>query len=97
MALRKVAFERRDDGTWPEPDGEIVEVLTVGTETIRLLVREKRILDDVALFDPTEYSVSGLRDELGDYDPTTEEREAMLALEREGSNRKTAIQAIEDA
>lgn len=49
------------------------------------------------LFDPNEHTVSDLRDELGEMGLSAEMGEALLAAERDGKNRETALDAIEAA
>lgn len=100
MPLRKVALDRRTDGSWPEPDGEIVDTISVGTEVLRLLVRTEEEDPEPGAgrgLDPADLSVSELRKELRGERLTDAEREVLLDLEKDGKNRKTAIEAIKDA
>lgn len=48
-------------------------------------------------FDPSDYSVDDLRDELGGGDYSVDELEALRAAETTGDNRTTALEAIDDA
>lgn len=48
MVLHKVTKNRRDDGTWEEPDGEIIQVLSEGRGNLTMLVREDSDADEAA-------------------------------------------------
>jgi hypothetical protein len=95
--LREETLKQTDRRTYEEPDGEFLEMIDSGSNTITVLTRvdSDKVGGVEAPFEPEGYSVSGLRGELQDRDLTEEELQALLEAEEDGKGRTTAFSAIE--
>jgi hypothetical protein len=85
---------------YEEPEGEFLEMIGSGSNTITVLTRvdsDKAGKQKADLPDPFNYSVSELEDELRGLDMTDGQREYVLQKEIEGKDRKTAKAAISES
>jgi hypothetical protein len=93
--LREV--ERRK---YEEPEGELIEVLGTGTNTVTVLTRveSENARIETPPIDPDQLTVSEIQDALGNegYDWNQPVLLGLLEAEKEGKNRTTAINAIEE-
>jgi hypothetical protein len=99
MVLKEETLEQIGQRQYEEPDGEFLELIESGNNTLTVLTRVDR--DKVGgvepSIDPAEYSVSDLEDELRGRDISDGERQALLDAEEDGKNRTTAVTAINDS
>lgn len=95
--LKEETLRPTGNRTFEEPDGEFLQVIDRGSNTISVLSRVEAEDEEVyPPFDPKEYSVKELRQELEDGDFSADELQALLDAEKGGKGRKTAVIAIED-
>lgn len=98
MTLKEETLSKTGRREYEEPNGEFLELIESGNNTITVLTRvdsDKGGGLELPL-DPSEYSVSDLKDELQGCDISEDERTALIAAEKDGKNRVTAITAIEE-
>lgn len=95
--LREETLQKVDRRTYEEPDGEFLEMVDSGSNTITVLTKvdSDKVGRVEAPFEPAGYSVSGLEEELQDRDLTEKELAALLEAEEDGKGRTTAFSAIE--
>lgn len=84
--------------SYEEPDGELIEMIDSGRNTITVLTRaDPNKAEEVPPpVDPGNYTISELKDVLGDETWDEESLDLILEAEKEGKNRKTAIKAIQN-
>jgi hypothetical protein len=101
--FKEETLQKTGKRTYEKPDGEFLELIDSGSNTISVLTRidaeKAEDGDEETLpFEPSGFTVSELKDKLqGRDDPLTEpEFNALLAAEKDGKDRATALSAIED-
>ena len=97
MALKEETLNKVERRTYEEPEGEFIEVLAQGSNTLSVLTRVEtdKVGSVEPPIDPVAYSVSGLKEELEDRNLTEEELQALIEAEEDGKGRTTAFSAIE--
>ena len=95
--LQEETLNQVENRKYEEPEGEFIEVLAQGSNTISVLTR---VEPDTAgtvepPFEPEGYSVSSLKEKLDNRDLTEEELQALIEAEEDGKGRTTAFSAIE--
>jgi len=93
--LQEETLKRTEQRQYEEPDGELVEVMDRGNNTITVLTRVDSD-KGVARVDPSEYSVADLKDELDGTIADPALIEAIIDAEKKGKNRKTALDYLND-
>jgi len=96
--LREESLMQVDRRTYEEPDGEFLEVITTGSNTITVLTRidgDKARVESPPI-DPSDLTVSELKDELVDRDWNIATLRGLLEAERETKDRTTATEAIRE-
>lgn len=78
---------------YEEPDGEFLEFIESGNNTITVLTRVEQV---EPLLDPANYSVSDLKKELQGQDLGDEYIDALIEAEESDKGRKTAIGFFEE-
>lgn len=91
--LKAETLHRGDDNLFPEPDGDIVQILEKSRGRLRVITRVEAPLP----IDPAGLTVSDLEDELAEADLSEDEAERVIAAEEAGDDRTTAVAAIEEA
>lgn len=85
---------------YEEPNGEFLEMIDSGSNTITVLTRvDSDKAQEVTLpFEPSDQTVATIKEQLENEEQfwTNERLEKLLSAEMEGKNRMTAISAIED-
>jgi len=103
-------LRRKKNRQYEEPEGEFLELIGKGSNTITVLTRVEEAEEssdkgpvDISedLPDPSNYSVADLEAELKEKVQTeglsVEQRKHLIHEEESGKNRKTAITAIKEA
>lgn len=93
MTLAIERLERDEHGQYPEPEGELLDVLDVRRGVIRAVTRCDEVATEL-LLDPAEYTVTELEDALADIDVTETEKELLHEAESGGKDRATAFDVI---
>jgi hypothetical protein len=96
--LREETLMQVDRRTYEEPDGEFLEMISSGSNTITVLtqVEGEKARVQSPPFKPSEKTVSELKDELNDRDWNISTLRGLLEAEKEGKDRTTATNAIEE-
>lgn len=84
--------------TYEEPDGELLELISVNNQTLSVLTRVEPDKVETPPVDPTELTVSELNGALEEdvYDWNQSSLRGLLDAEKDGKDRTTAINAIKD-
>lgn len=97
--LKEETLRRNGNREYDEPDGEFMEIISHGNNTITVLTRinTDKVVESPPV-DPTELTVSELTEALDDenYQWNVAALRDLLEAEEAGQNRTTAIQAIKD-
>lgn len=98
--LKEENLRRQDGGVYEEPEGEFLELMSVNSNTVDVLTRVEsdNARVESSPVDPTELTVSELESALEDedYDWNDAALRGLIASERDGDNRVTAIKMIEE-
>lgn len=100
--LQEETLQSTGRRTYEEPDGEFLELIGSGSNTITVLTRtntDKGV--GRTILDPSDYSVNELEKELAEKVETEgltdEERTTLIEAEKAGKDRTTAKGAIKNA
>lgn len=98
--LREETLNKTDRRTYEEPDGEFLELIGTGTNTVTVLTRvdsEKGAVESPPI-DPEQLTVTEMKEALedGSYDWNQPALRGLLGAEQDGKNRTTAVKAIEE-
>lgn len=94
--LKVETLKRTDDNLFPEPSGELVEVLEKKRNKLRVVSKVEEVSEEQAPLDPTDYTVSELGDKLDNILLTADQEELLREKECQNKNRKTALETIRE-
>lgn len=98
--FKEETLQEVESRTYEEPDGEFLEIISNGSNTITVLTKvdsEKGGEQKVNTPDPSEMTVSELNDALSRRDGWKDSTlRALLEAEQDGKDRTTAVNAIKE-
>jgi hypothetical protein len=100
--LQEETLSKVGENRYEEPDGEYLELVQSNSNTITVLTRVggDKVVKEV-LPEPSKYTVSELETELEEKvrteGLTPDQKDTLIADEKSGKNRATAIEAIKEA
>jgi hypothetical protein len=100
--LQEETLKRVKANRYEDPEGEFLELVRSDTNTITVLTRVggDKVVKEV-LPEPSKYTVSELETELEEKvrteGLTPDQKDTLIADEKSGKNRATAIEAIKEA
>jgi len=94
--FKEETLRRTGRRSYEEPDGEFLEMINSGSNTITVLTRDSTGKGAAVPFDPEDTTVGDLKEKLANNDYSGEELAALLGAEKDGNDRTTAKTAIKN-
>lgn len=91
--FKEETLNKVDRRTYEEPDGEFIELIESGNNTLTVLTQVEELGPPI---DPSDFSVADLGVALEGHDFSSDEISRILKAEEDGKNRTTAISTIKD-